>query len=193
VHGTGPYSVFVDTNVWYSRTLRDWFGILYTTPDTPPFVVHWSEDVLAELLANLRKNHPGWSGGQITRIRDLLAGTFEAGRLRDFEIDGSYAGRDEHDAHVHAAALTCRADVLVTTNVLDFEWEENTSPYELMHPDDFLVLVDDSVPTLVATVTEAMCEYWVGKSGTADLPAALRLADCPQFAERVRSHLQRMV
>lgn len=48
----GPQRVFVDANVWYSRTLRDWLGMLYTTPDTPPFVVCWSgPSALLSLLA----------------------------------------------------------------------------------------------------------------------------------------------
>ena len=66
MQGTGPFTVFVDANVWFSRTLRDWIGMLYTTPDTPSFVVHWSEDVLAELIHHLRKRHPTWPGGRVT-------------------------------------------------------------------------------------------------------------------------------
>ncbi len=57
--GTGVYAVLVDANVWYSRTLRDWIGMLYTTPDAPPFLVHWTEDIMAELLYHLRKEHSG--------------------------------------------------------------------------------------------------------------------------------------
>src|SRR5690606_18540634 len=79
VQGQGQYRVFVDANVWYSRALRDWFGMLYTKPDTPPFAVYWTEDVLAELVYHLRREHPDWPGRRITRIRDLMAGTFEAG------------------------------------------------------------------------------------------------------------------
>lgn len=193
MHGIGQYGVFVDSNVWYSRTMRDWLGMLYTTPDSPPFVVCWSEDVLAELIYHLRKAHPDWSGRRITTIRDQLAGTFEAGRVEDFDAAESYAGADLHDAHVHAAALACRADVLLTFNGVDFAWDENLSPYEVMHPDDFLVLVDDSMPELVASVVERMCAFWVGRCGEADLPAHLRAADCPQFADRVTSHLHQQM
>lgn len=157
MQGTGPYSVFVDANVWYARTLRDWIGMLYVTHDSSPFVVHWTEDVMAELIHGLRKQHPEWSGAKIGQVRELICGTFEAGRVGDFEIDGSYAGPDPHDAHVHAAAVACRADVLVTVNVDDFTWDENASPYELMHPDDFLLLVDDAAPDLVAKVTAPGC------------------------------------
>ncbi|WP_024286079.1 hypothetical protein [Cellulomonas sp. KRMCY2] len=192
MQGAGPYAVFVDADVWFSRTLRNWFGMLCTTPESPLFVVHWTEDVLAELIHHLRKTHPDWPGSRITDLRDRLSGTFEAGRVEEFTIDATYRGDDSGDAHVHAAAVACGADVLVTCNVGDFEWDENTSPYEVMHPDDILVLVDDSSPELVARVTAAMSEYWVRRAGEADLPQPLRTAGCPQFADRVLTHLQRM-
>lgn len=193
MQGTGPTAVLVDANVWYSRTLRDWLGMLYTTPDTPPFVVHWSEDILAELIYHLRKQHPEWSGARVSGIRERLAGTFEAGRVDDFEIDATYRGPDPGDGHVHAAAIACRADVLLTCNTSDFLWDENTSPYEVMHPDDFLLLVDDCSPDLVSAVTTRSADYWFERRGKADVPGQLRKAGCPQFAERVRAHLQRLM
>jgi len=191
VQGIGPYTAFVDANVWYSRTLRDWLGMLYVTPDAPPFVVCWTEDVLAEVIRNLRERHPEWPGKRVTELRDQLAGTFEAGRVVDFTVDGSYRGRDPGDAHVHAAAVACGADVLLTQNARDFLWSDNASPYEVMSPDDFLVLVDDSMPELVALVTRTMCEYWLQRTDSVDLPARLEVAGCPDFAKRVRGHLHR--
>lgn len=193
MQGAGPYSAFVDANVLYSRTLRDWLGMLYTVPESPPFVVHWTEDVLAEVIYHLRKKNPAWPGDRITSIRDQLAGTFEAGRVEQFSVDATYGGRDAGDAHVHAVAVACGADVLVTCNATDFKWDENTSPYEVMHPDDFLVLVDDSSPELVAAVVAKMCDYWVRRRGEADLAASLRKAECPQFADRVLAHLHRQM
>lgn len=191
--GVGTYAVLVDANVWFSRTLRDWLGMLYTTPDHPPFVAFWTEDILAELIYHLRKQNPDWPGGRITQIRDLLAGTFEGGRIEDFTIDGEFRGRDPWDRHVHAAAVACRADALVTFNLQDFDQGEDTCCYELLHPDDFLLLVDDADPGLVRTVASAMCAYWVRRNGSADLPARLRAAGCPRFAERILGHLGRMM
>jgi predicted nucleic acid-binding protein len=186
----GKTVVFVDSNVWFSRTLRDWLGLLYTIAETPPFEVRWTEDVLAEVIHHLRDKHPDWDGARIAGIRDRVVGMFETGRVTDFVIDGSYEGRDSHDAHIHAAAVACGADVLLTCNVADFVWDENTSPYEVFHPDDFLILVDDVAPGLVAKAVVANCSYWFNKDGEADLPAHLKLAGCPGFAERVRKHLQ---
>lgn len=82
--------VFVDANVWFSRTLRDWIGMLYTTPDEPPFEIRWTEDVLAEVLYHLRRKHPDWDGNRITGIRDRSAGTFEVGRVADFTVGTDY-------------------------------------------------------------------------------------------------------
>lgn len=174
--------------MWYSRTLRDWLGMLYVTPEAPPFHVQWTDDVLAELLYHLRKRHPPWGGDRISGIRDQIAGTFEIGRVKDFEIGDDYRGRDPFDAHVHAAAVACQADVLLTANVNDFEWDEQNMPYEVQEPDEFLVLVDDSWPELVSDVAVQMCGYWLRRSTEADF---LRLtnAGCPQFADRVRRHL----
>ena len=68
----------------------------------------------------------------------------------------------------------------------DFAWDENTSTYEVMSPDEFLVLVDDSSPQLVAT---EMAQYWFARRGEADVPGQLRSAGCRRFAERVRRQL----
>ena len=52
-------------------------------------------------------------------------------------------------------------------------------PYEVHTPDTFFVLVDDSAPEKVRTVTRKQLEYWLEKTGEADLPARLRAACCP--------------
>lgn len=178
----------VDSNVWYSRTLRDWIGMLSTREEPPPFFVYWSEDTLAEADYHLRREHPDWSGGTIREIRDRLSRTFEDGRVEDFTIDGTYAGRDLHDGHVHAAAIACQADLLLTENVKDFPHDDEC-PYEAIRPDDFLLLVDATAPALVADATVDMCRHWLMRKQDADLPKRLLKANCPQFAERVRDHI----
>lgn len=164
-------------------------GLLYTVAEEPPFEVRWTEDVMAEFLYHLRDQHPDWEGARISTIRDRLVGVFETGRVADFVIDGSYKGKDPHDGHVHAAALAAGADILLTCNAADFVWDENTSPYEVFHPDDFFVLIDDDAPEIVAKAVVSSCKYWMARAGEADLPACLKAAGCPQFAKRVRRHL----
>lgn len=185
----GRQVVFVDANVWFSRTLRDWIGLLYLVGDTPPFEVRWTEDVFAEVLYHLRKVHPDWRGSRITGIRDRLAGVFEGGRVDDFAIEEPHRGEDPYDAHVHAAAVASGADVLLTFNVSDFESSEDELPYEVLDPDEFLTLLDDVAPDAVAAAVVANARYWIAREGEADLPGRLKAAGCPEFSGRVRRHL----
>lgn len=189
----GIHRVFVDANVWYSRTLRDWVGMLYLEGEWSPYIVFWSEDVLTETLYHLRKDHPEWSGTQISSIRARIASTFEIGRVDDFEVDEDFPGNDPHDAHVHAAAVSCEADILLTCDVSDFAPNLEAAavlPYELYTPDEFLVLMDNSAPDLVRAVAFKQVDYQVSRGREADLPLGLKRAGAPEFAERVRHHLQ---
>lgn len=184
--GHGTHAVFVDANVWFSRTLRDWVALLYLRREFPLFQIYWSEDVLAEALSALRRTHPDWPGHKVRSVRDNIAATFEFGRVEDFTTDG-YTGTDGGDAHVHGAARACKADILLTCNTDDFPEDDN---YEVMHPDDFFILVDDSEPSLVREAVLENATFWLKKNTQVHLPHSLQRNDCPQFAERVRLHLQ---
>jgi predicted nucleic acid-binding protein len=180
----GPSRVFVDSNVLYSRTLRDWLALLSLAGTPPPFTVFWSEDVLAEVMYHLRRNHPDWGGGMVTRVRDLIANTFEGGRVSDYVIDESYQGRDTHDAHVHAAAVACNAEYLLTCNGADFP--DDAAPYETISPDDFLTMIGHWLPGVVRNVTQQQMTYWATRRSEALLPQTLEAAGCPTFAEHIR-------
>ncbi|AZI58878.1 PIN domain-containing protein [Nakamurella antarctica] len=190
-----PNRVLVDANVLYSRTLRDWLCLLYLEGELL-FSVHWTEDILAETIYRLRRAHPEWSGLEITKINDSIRGTFEGGRVDDFSDDTSYQGNDPNDRHVHAAAATCHANILLTDDA-GFAGPDGVEaaelPYEIYKPDQFFVLVDDASPDLVRRVTVEQQKYWLAKDGSANLPNALRKAGCNDFAERVRQHLQSLV
>lgn len=161
---------------------------MYTTPEAEPFLVCWTEDIMAELLYHLRKGHPEWDGGRIAAVRDQICGTFETGRVRDYP-GTSASVRDPDDAHVAAAAVACGADMLLTFNVGDFSSTEEL-PYEVWTPDDFFMLVEESSPTLVVRCVEKQIQYWGRKQDEADLVAMLRRADCPKFADVVLGHLR---
>jgi predicted nucleic acid-binding protein len=184
---SGVHRVFVDANVLFSRTLRDWLALLYLQGDRSVFAVFWSEDVLAEVLRNLRREHPDWDGRQIVAVREKIAGTFEVGLVVDFVVDGSYAGGDPHDAHVHAAAVACGADLLLTCDVGHFP---ETPEYEAITPDHFFCLVDEAAPMLVREVVRDQARYWGIKRGEADLAGYLARAEAHGFAGRVHRHLQ---
>lgn len=182
--------MFVDANVLYSRTLRDWLALLQLRAPGEIYTVYWTEDVFAEAVYHLRRKNPTWDGAKITQIRDRLGKTFEDGRVEDFTIDGTFPGNDANDQHVHAAAVACGADYILSCDKGFSLTEEaaDSMPYEVYQPDDFFILVDDSAPSLVRLVTREQTEYWAKKGGRADLAGALSDAGCPQFAARVRNH-----
>lgn len=90
---------------------------------------------------------------------------------------------------MHAAAIACAADVVLTSDG-GFTATGDGLPYEVYEPDDFFVLVDDSAPGLVRCVTARQARHHWQRAGSADLCAMLVAAGCPTFAERVRVRLQ---
>lgn len=154
----------------------------------------WTEDILAEAIATLRRNKPNVSGGLITDMRDKIAESLQSGRIDDFVIDGSFTGRDEKDRHVHAAAIAGRVDYLITSDrgFSSPDVDLDALPYEVHSPDDFFILVDDSAPGRVRTVTAKQQEYWSARQPCKTLPGALRDADCFKFAERISGHLAQL-
>lgn len=182
--------VLADANVLWSRTLRDWLFQLRLEANGM-FTVQATEDILAEVIYTLRREHPEWDGSKITRIRDHLS-TFLDERIEAYPTDGSYPLSDPDDRHVHAAAVAGESDKLLTCDTGWLNLSEDLLdqlPYEVHHPDSFFVLVDDSASWVVRAVTLTQAQYWYSREGEVDLAGQLRKAACPEFAERVAHHL----
>lgn len=186
------HKVVPDANVWFSRTLRDW--VLMLELHGGPYKTYWTEDILAEALYRLRRKHPQWDGGKITDIRRKITAATEGGCIDDFTVDGTSPWTDPNDQHVHAAALACSAGYLLTADegFRDPAVDVDALPYEVYRPDDFLQLIDDSAPEVVRKVIDEQVAYVMKRYGEADLCQALSNAGCPNFAGRVRDHLQTM-
>lgn len=180
--------VFVDANVFCSRTLRDWTCLLRLHTNGM-FQLHTSEDVLAETIRTMRRLHPDASGGATTRLRAAILGSIDE-LVEEFDASITYAGTDPDDRHVHAAAVACRAHILLTEDRGLTSVDE--SMYEVYRPDEFFVLIDDSAPWMVREVVRSQAKYWSTKpSGQRkSLSQALRDAGCPEFAKRVERHLR---
>lgn len=184
--------VLVDANVLFSRTLHDWLFLLRIETKANMFTVYATEDILAETLYRLRRRYPAAPGELISRTHDRIREQLDD-RITDYEIDGSYPGRDPNDAHVHAAAVAAQVDCILTADSdfikLDAAIADRL-PYEVHTPDSFFTLIDDPSPLKVRAVTDKQLRYLLERDDEADLPDRLRKAGCPDFAERVRLHLQ---
>jgi len=178
--------VFVDANVLYSRTLRDWLFLLRRETEGM-FQVHSTEDVLAEVVYRLRRNNPTMEGGVITNLREKLVSAIDE-LVGDFDATIEYAGADANDRHVHAAAVASKAHILLTDDN-GFEGSDE-DPYEVFTCDEFFLLVDDSASWMVERVVADQNAYWSKKRSHKSLVQALKDAGCPEFAKRVEGHLR---
>jgi len=183
--------IFVDSNVLASRTLRDWLFLL-RGETYRMFQLHTSFDVLIETVRVTRRRYPT-ADGKLTmdlfyRLEDLLDEV-----LGDYDGSVEFAGPDVDDHHVHAAALSSRADKILTANDRHFPAADDL-PYEVYTPDEFLVLVDDSAPHHVRSVTRQQIAYWQARrsegSQVKSLDQALADAGCAEFGERVLRHVK---
>jgi hypothetical protein len=145
------------------------------------FTVHFTEDVTAEAIYHLRRNHPTWDGGRITDIRNKIENTMDS-RVDKYPNDGSFPGIDEHDQHVHAAAVHAQMDIILTCDAGFANLGDevlNGLPYEVYHPDDFFILIDACAPEAVQRVTDQQWRYYHARIQDVRLPQQLKRAECP--------------
>jgi len=181
--------VFVDANVLYSRTLRDWLFLLRRETEGM-FQIHTTEDVLAETEYRLRRNNPTMAGGVITDLRKKITTSVDE-LVGDYDATIPYAGQDPDDRHVHAAAIASQAHILLTGDAGFIGSDDE--PYEVFRCDEFFILIDDSASWLVERVTADQINYWNKKIGNRKTSAqALSDAGCPEFAKRVEKHAEKL-
>lgn len=186
--------VFVDADVLFSRTLRDWLFLLRNETGGGMFTVGSTEDVLAEVVARYRDRHPSAAGGLISKMRASFVTNLDE-VIDSYDVAPWMLEGDAGDAHVRAACVGGSFDMLLTADKVllrDAEAYPQVG-YEPIHPDDFFVLADDSAPRQVRAVTKKQCEHFMNVRGQADLTGALRNAGCPNFAERVNGHLHTLL
>ncbi|MEU4014875.1 PIN domain-containing protein [Microbacterium sp. NPDC028030] len=162
--------------------------------DAGAFRPLWSQKVLDEALSALERIHPD---ADPSRFRSRFRSMNEA--FDDALVEGwesLVAGielPDPDDAHVVAAALLGRADVIVTENVKDFP-DSVLTPLglEAIRTDEFLLDQFDLSPgatcRIVKEQSAAMRRPPVEISQLLD---RLARSGVPSFAQRVAAELQR--
>ncbi len=180
--------VLPDANVFFSRTLTDWISLPRAMSNPPIYEVCWTEDILAEARYTIRRRYPGHPDGPLTRRFDRIRREFPIGRIDGFDVD-PLCHPDPDDAHVISAARHGGVHYLVT-NDAGFFTADTAESFEVHTADSFLVLLDDSAPTVIRDVTHVQQTYFERTRERFSLPRMLESAGAPEFAERVREHLQ---
>lgn len=186
-----PNSVLPDANIWCSATLHAWFGLI-ATETIGSWSFHWTEDIIAEAMYHRRKRFALASSDQIEAIRDRLIKPMGENRISGFPIDDTVTYPDKYDAHVHSAAVHEGIAIVVSDDQAGFVGlyeNPDDCPYEVHTADEFLLLVVDSAPQVIDRVITAQVEYRISKGKAFSLPAQLKKANAPRFAEHVRERL----
>lgn len=186
--------MLVDACALAPRTLRDWLLLLRHLGSGSLFTLHYTEDILAETLRTIRRLNPGMEGTAHTEIRDRILAVMD-GRIERYG-HGQEEVRimDVFDRHVHAAATDGGMAILVSADRTFLTLPDEITDsfeYEIYHPDDFYLLVDEAAPALVQRVLRYQLDYRMGlDQGDFDFADALRRSGCPRFADRVTDHLR---
>ena len=132
-----PYPVVLDACVLYPNLLRDllmWLG------KSRLYQPKWTAIIHDEWQRNLHSNRPEISREKLKHIEALMNKALPDALITGFEpLISGVSLPDPDDRHVVAAAIKCKAEVIVTFNMQDFP-PENMAEFDIeaLHPDEFL-------------------------------------------------------
>ena len=136
---SGNFTVVFDACVLYSAPLRDF--LMHLASSSGLFKAKWSDDIHKEWITNLEKNRPELKG-KLNRTKELMNKAIpdalvDKSRYEKL-IDGLYLP-DHNDRHVLAVAISCGAELIITSNLKDFP-SNNLNGYGIsaMNPDYFI-------------------------------------------------------
>lgn len=186
------YQVVLDTNVLLSKTLRDWIFLTCLETRNQFYQVYVSQGILDEFGYHWRKNNPQCSDGvrqnYVEQVMKSVTGLVEG-----FDVSMPVGYPDEHDAHVHSAAVAAEADALITNDSRLIKFAQSpegecTLPYDTMKADDFLVQVAEFIdPQALDRVYLMQEKYLERRDPQATVPQELQKAQAPQFARYLQT------
>ncbi len=181
------YTALLDACVLYSAPVRD---LLLRLALTDIYRAKWSPDIHAEWMRNLAANRRDIPQARIDRLRDLMDSHVRDAIVENYApLIPSLVLPDPNDRHVLAAAITGRADLIVTFNLTDFP-DSTLAPFDIeaQHPDQFLRHQFDLSPDLVCAVIRDVRSGLKNPSCSVDeYLATLAKHELHEFAAALRS------
>lgn len=113
------FIVVYDANVLYPNVVRD---LLIRIAQAGLVQAKWTETILDETFAALAATKPSVRPDRWKRVRGLMTHAIRDGMVVNYEplLDVVMGLPDQGDRHVVAAAIRCKAQVIVTDNIRDF-------------------------------------------------------------------------
>jgi predicted nucleic acid-binding protein len=130
-------TVVYDACVLYPAALRDFLVWLALTN---LFHARWTDEIHDEWMRNVLKNRPDLTKKQLERTKNLMNSSVPNCLVTDYEsIISNLQLPDSDDRYVLAAAIHCRANIIVTFNLSDFPAKVlNFYRIEAQCPDNFI-------------------------------------------------------
>jgi predicted nucleic acid-binding protein len=132
------FTVVYDANVLYPNTLRD---LLIRVAQSGMVQAKWTDAILDEMLAALKRNRPDIPPAKLDRLRDLMNAAVRDCLVAGYEpLIVGLKLPDPEDRHVLAAAIKSGAQVIVTRNLRHFP-DADLHPWniEAKSPDAFVL------------------------------------------------------
>ena len=191
-----PPLVFLDANVLFSRTLRDWISLLALESDRTAYDLRFSEDVLAEWIYRIRRKKPEYGDQVIDGRRRELVEAFPGAMVIGYNPGSVLEMLDPNDQHVLAAVIHGEVDMLVADDRrAGFSAAAEQHGFDFYLADDFLMWVANNHGALVMPVLERQLKHYnknsiVGGGRSAeDLISSLRKAKASSFAAHLEGLL----
>jgi len=178
-----PFKVLLDANVLYPFTLRD---TLLRAASEGFYQIYWSAEILDEAVRNLV------ASGTVTveqgaRLRVTMERAFPEAEVMGYEPLISGMPNDPKDRHVAAAALKAGAQVIVTSNLRDFQ--ALPDGVEAQSPDEFLSNLFDLDPNGIVELLRDQAAALKKPPRTFEELVAALAKMVPAFAAAVVKHL----
>lgn len=132
------YTALLDSSVLFPVFIS---SQLLWIASTKLFRVRWTDQIHAEWIENRLERYQDLRREKLERRRDRMNAEFPDSLVMSYEgLIESLTLPDPNDRHVLAAAITCRAHVIVTANLQHFP-DSALKQYSLaaQHPDDFIL------------------------------------------------------
>lgn len=169
------FAAVFDACVFYPAPLRD---LLMQLAMTDLFRAKWSSMIHDEWMAAVARDRPDLDADRLQRTRERMDS-----HVRDCLVSGfqplieSLHLPDPDDRHVLAAAIRCRASLIVTYNLRDFPADVLSGfDIEAQHPDEFVAGLLDLAPAQVVAAARTVRD---------------RLGNPPMTAERYLANLEK--
>jgi predicted nucleic acid-binding protein len=177
------FVVVLDANVLFPFSLRD---TLLRSAAAGFYQLRWSAEILEEMTRNLVATGT-MSAVNANRLRAIMEREFPEAAVTDYASLVPAMRNDEKDRHVAAAAIKAGAQVIVTSNLKDFQ--NLPGGVEAQSPDEFLGNLLDLQPAGLVDVLREQAADLVKPPMSFDELLDRLARVVPEFVAAVRAHL----